>query len=112
MRTLPLESKDVTLFLAIKPYMSTKAQQLLDVLLFFIRFQSQTKEDMLDPLPILNLLNFAKTLSYYSAGEKELQTPAAGEKHPFIELQTALKNGPSNDIDQGKGGSKNENNSH
>jgi hypothetical protein len=58
-----LETKDVTLFLAVKPYMSTKAQRLLDIILILINPGLKAQGAALDPVPVLTLLNLAKNMA-------------------------------------------------
>lgn len=65
-KTVPmpqLETKDVTLFLAVKPYMSTKAQRLLDIILILINPGLKAQGAALDPVPVLTLLNLAKNMA-------------------------------------------------
>ncbi|HHY36684.1 MAG TPA: hypothetical protein GX518_03235 [Firmicutes bacterium] len=55
-----LEAKDITFFLAVKPYMSTRAQRLLDVILFLTNPGLQSRGDAPDPVPLLTLLHLVK----------------------------------------------------
>lgn len=70
-----LEAKDITIFLAVKPYMSTKAQRLLDIILLLINPGIQSQGNSLDPVPILTLLKLAKDMASSPPHPSEPELP-------------------------------------
>jgi hypothetical protein len=94
-----LEAKDITFFLAVKPYMSTKAQRLLDIILLLSNPGIQSPGDSLDPVPILTLLNLAKNMA--SSPSPHLPEPELPQGLELVEPVEGEEEGAGEKEEQG-----------
>jgi hypothetical protein len=78
MSKMPIDAKDVSLMLAIKPFLTPKSQTLVDALVNFLAVLSSPPERKVDPEALANLINLIAQESDTPKEEKkpEIKPPA------------------------------------
>lgn len=80
---LPLDSKDVSLMLAIKPFLSDKSQTLIDTLVNLLAVVNSPPEKKVDPEALANLINLIAQANEGTAAEKTKTTVQPTTPPPF-----------------------------
>lgn len=60
MNRIPLEPKDISVLEALKPFLSSKGQELVDIMTNFVRVFNTGHEESFDPEALVNLVRILR----------------------------------------------------